>query len=146
MHRLAQAQIATWLSGGWAEELWGLSPPRSHQDVDLHYPAATFAQLDWWLTRTADLVAISAKRFAHKRAFLCEDILIEVVLLKPDEKGGYLTNFFSGRSQLAWPPDSLKILVVSGHRIPIASEEALGLYRQHYHLVAEAYRAYLQQQ
>lgn len=146
MHRLVQAQLVTWLSGGWAEELWRLSRPRPHQDVDLLYPASSFAHLDHWLAQTPDLTAIPAKRFAHKRAFLCEDILIEVVLLEPDEKGGYLTNFFGGRYQLAWPPDPLRVLFVSDHRVPIASEEALRLYRQQHHLVAEAYQTYLRQQ
>ena len=130
MHRLAQAQLATWLCGGWAEDLWGHCGPRSHQDVDLLYPAATFTQLDQWLARTPDLAAIPAKRFAHKRAFRCEDILIEVVLLEPDEKGGYRTNFFNRRYRLMWPPDPLDVLFVRGRRVPVACEEALRLYRR----------------
>ena len=145
MRRLARAQIATWLCGGWAEELWGHCRPRPHRDVDLLYPAATFARLDQWLDCTPDLAAIPAKRFAHKRAFLCEDILIEVILLEPDEKGGYLTNFFNWRCQLIWPPDPLEVLFVSGQRVPVASEEALRLYRQQHRSVVEAYQTYLQQ-
>jgi hypothetical protein len=35
MHRLAQVHSATWLCGGWAEELRGLCAPRHHQDGDL---------------------------------------------------------------------------------------------------------------
>jgi hypothetical protein len=146
MHRLAHAQLATWLGGGWAEELWGFAHPRPHRDVDLWYPAATFARLDQWLADTPDLAAIPAKQFAHKRAFLCEGILIEVVLLEPDEKGGYRTNFFNRRYQLVWPPDPLGVLLVSGHQVPVGSWEALRLYRQQHHLVVEAYQTYLQQQ
>lgn len=146
MHRLAQAQLATWLAGGWAEELWGHCRSRPHQDVDLWYPAATFVRLDHWLAGTPDLVAIPAKRFAHKRAFLCEDILVEVVLLEPDEKGEYRTNFFNQRYRLVWPPNPLSVLVVNSHRVPVASEEALRLSRQQHHLVVEAYQTYLQQQ
>lgn len=72
IRRLAQAQLSTWLFGGWAEDLWGLCFPRPHQDVDLLYPAANFVQLDQWLARTPDLTDIPAKRFSHKRAFLAD--------------------------------------------------------------------------
>ena len=146
MNRLAQAQFATWLCGGWAEELYGLYRPRPHKDVDLLYPAANFAQLDQWLARTPDLSEIPAKRFSHKRAFLCRDIMIEVILIEPDEKGGYLTNFFNKRFQLVWPHNTLSLLFVRGQGVPVASEEALRLYRQQHHSVAEAYQAYLQEQ
>lgn len=146
IRRLAQAQIATWLCGGWAEELWGLCSPRPHQDVDLLYPAPTFARLDQWLASTTDLSDIPAKRFSHKRAVLCEDIMIEVVLLEPDEGGGYLTNFFNQSYQLVWPHDTLSLLFVRGQRVPVASAEALRLYRQQHRSVAEAYQTYLQWQ
>ena len=146
IRRLAQAQIATWLCGGWAEELWGHCSPRLHQDVDLLYPAPTFARLDHWLANMPDLSSISAKRFSHKRAVLCEDIMIEVVLLEPDEEGGYLTNFFNQRYQLIWPPDTLSLLVVRGREVPVGSSEALRLYRQQHRWVAEAYQTYLQGQ
>jgi len=46
MQQFAHAQMATWLCGGWAEELWGLSPSRPHHDVDLLYPAQNFDLLD----------------------------------------------------------------------------------------------------
>ena len=54
MNRLVQAQFATWLCGGWAEELYGLYRPRPHKDVDLLYPAANFAQLDQWLVHSQE--------------------------------------------------------------------------------------------
>ena len=36
----------TWVFGGWAEELSGISPPRLHKDVDLLYPAKDFELVD----------------------------------------------------------------------------------------------------
>jgi hypothetical protein len=72
--------------------------------------------------------------------------MIEVVLLEPDEKGGYLTNFFNQRYQLLWPHNTLSLLLVRGQRVPVASEEALRLYRQQHRSVAEAYQTYLQGQ
>jgi hypothetical protein len=65
---------------------------------------------------------------------------------KPDEKGGYRTNFFNQRYQLAWQPNPLSVLVHDQHRVPVASEETLRLYRQQHHLVVEAYQTYLQLQ
>ena len=45
-----------------------------------------------------------------------------------------------------WPHDTLSLLFVSGQRVPVASEEALRLYRQQHRSVAEAYQTYLQEQ
>src|SRR5437868_1475354 len=36
---LSDADIKTWILGGWAEELRGICSPRSHNDIDLLYPA-----------------------------------------------------------------------------------------------------------
>ena len=146
MHRLSHAQIATWLCGGWAEELWGLCYPRVHHDIDLLYLPSNFVRLDQWLANTPDLSDIPAKRFSHKRAFLCRDIIIEVIMLEEVESGEYLTNFFNQRYQLVWPRDTLSLLSVRGQEVPVASEEALRLYRQQHRSVAEAYQAYLQEQ
>src|SRR6516162_2372453 len=82
MSSLSQAQIMTWLFGGWAEEMWGIFPPRHHRDVDLLYPAPGFAYLDQWLAQAADLAVIPEKKFSHKRAFLLEGIMVEVILLE----------------------------------------------------------------
>jgi hypothetical protein len=88
MSRLSQAQIMTWLFGGWAEEMWGIFPPRHHRDVDLLYPAPGFAYLDQWLAQAADLAVIPEKKFSHKRAFLLEGIMVEVILLESGKTGG----------------------------------------------------------
>ena len=143
MNRLTQAQIMTWLCGGWAEELWGLFPPRHHRDVDLLYPAPGFAYLDQWLAQTADLVVIPQKKFSHKRAFLSEGIMIELILLESDKTGGYVTNFFDGRYQLIWPQDTLHLLSFGELKVPVVSKEALHLYRNHHPHITNAYHMYL---
>jgi hypothetical protein len=142
LRRLAHAQIATWLCGGWAEELRGLAPPRHHQDVDLLYPAPTFARLDQWLA-AVDLQVIPAKRFSHKRAVLADHVMVEFLLLEP-QVTGYLTKFFDGAFQLVWPASTLGQVFVDDRWFPVASAEALYLYRQQHHRVEEAYRAYVQ--
>jgi hypothetical protein len=71
MQWFAEAQIVAWLFGGWAEELWHMSPPQPPRDIDLLYPAQNFQQLDRWLSTTSgDLFPIETKRFSHKRAML----------------------------------------------------------------------------
>lgn len=143
--RFLDAGIAIWLFGGWAEELWGICSPRNHNDVDLLYSALNFDRIDQWLVTNNDFSLIPAKRFSHKRAVMCNQTMIELVLLEPRENG-YVTNYFDGRYQLAWPPDTLGFLQMADQSIPVASPGALHLYRQKHHHIAEAYQAYLEQQ
>lgn len=145
MQRFAQAEIATWLAGGWAEELWGMCSPRAHGDVDLLYVAPNFHQVDHWLAHTGDLAPIAGKRFWHKRAMLYEQIMIEVVLLEP-HAGGYITHYFGQKYPLIWPHGSLGTLSLRGSLIPVASCQALKLHRQAYPQIAQAYQTYLQEQ
>lgn len=145
MDRFAQAQIATWLFGGWAEELWHLSPPRPHRDIDLLYPAKNFQQLDRWLRATGDeLIPIEAQRFSHKRALFYQQIMIEIVLLEPQTEA-YVTNFFNGTYHLIWPGDALTSLPLQGGQIAVASQQALQLYRSYHPWISLAYHTYHQQ-
>lgn len=110
----------TWLFGGWAEELHGIIARRDHRDVDLLYPAASFARVDRFL-QLGEVQEIAAKRFPHKRAFVSGGVMTEIVIVQPD-----LTTTFWGRQRFAWPPD------VFDHRrgeIRLASSAALTNYR-----------------
>ncbi len=142
MRRFSDAHIHVWLAGGWAEELHWMRPPGQHSDIDLLYPAASFDHLDHWLAHNPDVTSIPAKRFSHKRAFLCEHIMIEVILLEPSSTG-YVTNFFDGRYQLHWPADPLDYLDVEGQFLPIANEYTLLYYRQAHEHVVRAYEGFL---
>jgi hypothetical protein len=117
---LASHGLRTWVCGGWGEELRGLRAPRAHGDVDLLYPAPDFARLD-----ALDLDWIAAKRFAHKRAFVLDGTMIEVVLVARDERGWYTGAF-------RWPPN----VFASGGRLPVASAAALAAYRATYRRAA----------
>jgi hypothetical protein len=110
----------TWVFGGWAEELRGLSPPRDHRDIDLLYPAPRFARLD-----ELDLPWIEAKRLPHKRAFTLEGALVEVFLVRRDAEG-WFTDF--GRGRHDWPAN---VFAASG-RLPVASAAALTAFRAAY--------------
>jgi hypothetical protein len=81
---LDDALVDVWLFGGWAEELQGLVPARAHRDVDLLHPAEDFTRVDALLRAEPALVEIVAKRFAHKRAFLLDGVMVELFLVRSD--------------------------------------------------------------
>ncbi len=114
---LASRGVKVWVFGGWAEQLVGLAEPRRHVDVDLLYPADSFDELD-----ALELPWIDAKRFAHKRAFAHDGVLVEVFLARRDDLGLY-TELPGGTFR--WPRD-----VLSGvHGLRVAGPDALRNYR-----------------
>ena len=141
--RFEEADLTVWVFGGWAEELWQITPGRTHTDIDFLYAATTFERLDCFIAQTRDLQEIRAKRFPHKRAILYQDVMIEFFLVQ-GHGGNYFTDFFSGRYRLAWPTDIFwHRAKISDHSVPIASKEALTLYRQHHKQVEKAYQDFL---
>ncbi|WP_020579331.1 nucleotidyltransferase domain-containing protein [Actinopolymorpha alba] len=118
---LEEAGIVTWLFGGWAEELLGLSLPRVHHDIDLLYPAEDFELVDGFLATVAE---ITAKRFPHKRAFESEEIMVELFLVRRAD-GIYYTDFW-GSARHAWPAN---VLDVEASGLRVASARALIDYR-----------------
>jgi hypothetical protein len=112
--------IITWLFGGWAEELHGLIAPREHRDIDLLYRGDTFAPVDRFL-RLGNVEEIIAKRFSHKRAFVLDGVMTEIIIVGPD-----LTTTFRGERRFAWPAD-----VFDHHRgdVRVTSSAALTAYR-----------------
>ena len=120
--RLLEAHgVVTWLCGGWAEELHGPIAPRSHQDIDLLYRAADFELVDRFLKQRAD-EEIVAKRFSHKRAFVVEGVMTELILVRPD-----LTTLFWDEHEFAWPAD---VFAAEDSYIRLASVAALAAYRR----------------
>jgi hypothetical protein len=110
--------VATWIFGGWGEELRALSPPRAHGDVDLLYPGESWAAVDalaYWF--------IGAKRFPWKRAFMLDDVMVELFLVQRDA-GGWFTRLAHRRHD--WPCD---VFAEGGVR-PVASTAALRSYRE----------------
>ena len=100
---LDDALVNVWLFGGWAEELQGLAPARGHRDVDLLYPAQDFDRVDALIRTEPVLVEIVAKRFAHKRAFLLDGVMVELFLVRADADG-YCTDLPGGVTH-RWPAD-----------------------------------------
>ncbi len=77
LRELATAGVPVSVFGGWAEELFGLRPPGPHRDIDLLYPAADFSVLEEFLRAHSGLEEIEGKRFAHKRAYRQQGVLVE---------------------------------------------------------------------
>jgi len=134
--------IGVWIFGGWAEELLGLSGPRTHNDVDLLYPAPDFTVLDGAIHEACDWREIVSKRFPHKRAITVQGIMVEFFLVQRDGDNAF-TDFF-GRFRLDWPKDTFGYLTsLSGSPVSIASEAALAKYRRESDFVRAAYHEYI---
>lgn len=115
--------VQTFIFGGWAEELLGIIKPREHKDIDLLYLADDFRFVDEFIHKN-NLQEIIEKRFAHKRAFKIEGIMVEVFLVSK-VRGKYVTSFFNKYS-FEWPGDTFSNL---NNSIRIASPAALTKYR-----------------
>lgn len=119
-----------WLFGGWAEEMRGLSAPRSHRDVDLLYAGTDFDIVEALVVERR-LHEIAGKRFPHKRAFFFDGVMVELFLVQRDSAG--LFTSFWGNHRRNWPADTLSSAV----GMPVASASALENYRnQHASVVA----------
>jgi hypothetical protein len=122
---LEERGIETWVFGGWAEELRGLVLPRTHSDLDLLYPAEDFGAIDALLA-TGELEEITAKRFAHKRAFRFAEAMVETFLMAHDRRGWH--TMFWDQVRHDWPMDVVDVL--EGRRV--VSADALRSYRDAY--------------
>jgi hypothetical protein len=141
LRRLQQAGVQLWVFGGWAEELWRVTPPRPHNHIDLLYRAESFEVLDQIIAAEPAFVEIALKRFSHKRAFVYQGVMVEIFLahgLAPH----FVTSFFAGRYQLDWPADTFAYtLCIDQQTIHVASRTALAHYRQQHAAIARAYTA-----
>ena len=125
---LQKNNIQVILGGGWAEEFQGLIKPREHKDIDLYFIAEDFQKVDS-LIKVKGLHEVQEKHFNHKRAFINNKILIEIVLIQKDQNG-YYSNFWNKR-KIRWPKD----LAVSKNSIEILSPKALKFYRDSHDLL-----------
>jgi hypothetical protein len=107
--------------GGWAEELYGSVSQRQHRDIDLLLVDPVLDDLDQFLAQRAEIVR---KRFSHKRAYVVEGVLVELLLVE-SSADGYTTTFF-GTRHWRWP-DLTAPVTVTG--LPLAPAEALAMYR-----------------
>jgi len=86
------------------------------------HQAQDFSVVDG-LLRHRTLEEIEGKRFAHKRAFLLDGVLVELFLIERDDRS--LFTSFWAKSRHDWPADVLS----STSELPVASAAALTGYR-----------------
>ena len=98
---LASHGVPAWVFGGWAEELLGIAPARGHVDIDLLVAGDDWSAVDVLL---GELDEIEAKRFAHKRAFVLDGVMVELFLVRRDGDSLF-TPFWGERRD--WPADTL---------------------------------------
>ena len=131
MSRLADGGAECFLFGGWAEELLGLRPSGPHQDIDLVRCAQDFAALERVVAGRSDIFTeVAAKRFAHKRAFLFDDVLCEVMLVEDAERAPF--TLFWGDTRFDWLAPLVRDhpVQVNDRAVGVVSAENLRKYRQ----------------
>jgi aminoglycoside-2''-adenylyltransferase len=116
--RLRSDGVRTWVCGGWADELRGLTPPRPHADLDLLYPAR-----DWRRVDSLELEWVEGRRVPWKRAFTFEGSVVELYLVERDDRGWYTRR---AHRRHDWPDD---VFATCG-RLPVASTAALTSFRR----------------
>lgn len=100
LSKLTELEVKAALSGGWAEEAFGLSRPRAHKDIDLVIEADDFSAIDRFLAGGVLENEIAAKRFFHKRAFLFAETMVEIYLVQ--RRANRLVTLFWGDNEYRW--------------------------------------------
>ncbi len=101
LRRLERAGLDCLLFGGWAEEAFGLCPPRPHADIDLLWRTDSLERLDQILDAARpDFTEIAAKRFAHKRAFNLHGVMVEITQVRLEH--GAPVTWFWGDVRYEW--------------------------------------------
>lgn len=125
MGELSTEKCSVLLGGGWAKELLGLIRPRVHKDIDLYYLGTDLSPIDSFIAAKA-YKEIQAKHMAHKRAFLANGVMVEIVLIQQDNQGHHSPFSPWGDVPIRWPqPLSAEIEELG---ISCLSSEALNFY------------------
>ncbi len=117
------AGLSVLVFGGWAEELCGVIPARTHRDVDLLVIDPDDTALENFLRAR---IEVREKRLSHKRAFVMDGVLVELFIVRR-QGDDYVTCFWD---QLRWKWPSNLVASVAG--LPVASELALVSYRENW--------------
>ncbi len=120
---LRDAGLDVWVFGGWGKELLGQSPPRLHGDVDLVMRADDFGPLDEFLA-CSPYVQVTEKRSSHKRAYVRNGILVEVLVASP-VNGSTGQTVFWGTELFVWPSGAFQLTY---DELPLVSRPAIAAY------------------
>ncbi len=133
---LKENKLKCYLFWWWAEELLWMTEPRPHNDIDLIYFGENFYILDEFLLELPNWIEeLASKRFEHKRAFLIDDIVVELFLVSRYNEN-LETNFW-WKYIYTWPKnifdsDSISIWKNQFHSV---SKEALIQYRKDHDII-----------
>lgn len=107
--------------GGWAEELGGARTPGEHRDIDLLVLDAATDALDAFL---AERQETPAKCLPHKRAFLLDGVLIELLL----------AHRTAGGAEILWwgdnPVELPGFAITEVAQLPVVDAETLACFRR----------------
>ena len=110
-----------------------MAAPRNHRDIDLLLPAKSFAAVDeMLLAQSAEFTEIVLKRFAHKRAFLVERAMVEIILVQETQQSA-VTHFW-GDTPFAWKLPLEEECHLGGQCLRAASRENLRHFRENHAL------------
>jgi hypothetical protein len=124
MDELNAAGLVPLLLGGWAEELHGMAPPRGHRDVDVVLLDPAPQALEAFLS---DRPQINEKRLSHKRAYVRNDVLVELFLAL--QHGERYQTLFWGQLAWLWPHDMVPVTIAG---VSVAPRSALEAFRASY--------------
>ncbi len=120
---LRGAGLDVWIFGGWCKEFLGQGPPRLHSDVDLVVRADNFVAFDEFLA-CSSYVEVVEKRSSHKRAYIRQGILVEVLIASPVNGATERTVFWDAEP-FVWPDGTFEF---SSSELPVVSKEAVMAY------------------
>ena len=140
--RLQKSGIDCIVFGGWAKELSGTIIPQPHSDIDLLYIGSNFEKVDAFIKNNPDMNEILEKHFPHKRAFLCNGVMVELLLvIQRDAK--FTTNFWN-EYKLEWPTITTTHLETPHQQdLLICNPSVVDYYHQHEQEIAEVRARYM---
>ncbi len=139
---LHNAGIPVTIFGGWAEELQGVIAPRPHKDIDFLYEAESFAAVDAFLATYKEVEEIIPKHFPHKRAFMFQGVMVELLLVQKEEER-FATTFWN-KYKYEWPENySTTITLPEGVVLSVATPAVLALYREKFSEIDNIRQQYL---
>ncbi|MFB9843919.1 hypothetical protein [Mucilaginibacter ginsenosidivorans] len=131
IQRLTKSGISTILFGGWAQELTRMISPKSHKDIDLLFINKDFRLVDKFINENSDILEITTKRYLHKRAFMLDGVMIEIILIQQEKKE--FVSWFWGEYKLTWPAIKPICYTTDTKQIVrVASPDVLRFYTDNY--------------
>lgn len=117
--------------GGWAVELLDIKAPWAHSDIDLLLLGDHFDNLLDWIGKNKLKIV---KSYAHKKAFIINDVMAEVFLVsRPNNTTKFVGK--KGETVFQWPSELFIEKSIHGHTYRLASKAAMDKYTEEHDLI-----------